>query len=244
VLSLSELRLGSFVLRTPAVCGAVMGRDVREMGRAVARARKMGADLVELRADTLEEVQGWHRLVKGDFPIIFTNRPRREGGEFRGGERERVEILQEAIERHVACVDVEFSTPAGLRKRVISAAKREGVSVLVSWHDFSKTPAVVALKARAKKMAAAGGDLVKLVTFANSVVDSIRVLDFLVEVQEEISVPAVAFAMGEAGRMTRIASLLLGSPFTYASVGRMTAPGQFDVAETRRLLSRLMPREG
>lgn len=241
---MSELKLGRLVIKTPAVCGVVEGRNVREMGRAVSLALKKGADLVELRIDSLEDKEGWQKILKDDLPLIFTHRPVREGGAFSGTEEKRVGIILEAIENQVPCVDLEFHTPKPQRDKVVTAARREGVSVLMSWHDFSMTPAIKVLKRMAGKMVKAGGDVIKVVTMARDPTDSMRVLDFLVDVQDEISVPVVAFAMGEAGRITRIASLILGSPITYASVGRPTAPGQFDVTETKSLLQKLMPREG
>jgi len=239
---LGALRLGRHVLKTPAVCGAVLAKNIRVMSSAVSRALEQGADLVELRVDGLQNQEGWKRLLRGGFPMILTNRPRREGGVFLGSEEKRVKTILEAIEGNVPCVDIEFSTPEKLRNRVVSAANRAGVSVLMSSHDLSVTPAVKVLREQVKKMAEAGCDLAKVVTFAQNPSDSMRVLDFLVEVQDEVSVPVIAFAMGDAGKITRIASLLLGSPITYASVGRTTAPGQLGVAETKQLLRRLMPK--
>lgn len=239
---MDELRLGKLVLKIPAVCGAVQGKSVREMERVVALALRKGADLVELRMDGLEDKGGWQKMLKDNLPFIFTNRPKREGGTFSGTEEERLGIILEAIEKQVPCVDVEFSTPKSLRDRVVATARREGVTVLMSWHDLTGTPPIGVLKEMARKMERAGGDLIKVVTTARDPSDAVRVLDFLVEVQDAISVPVVSFAMGEAGRITRIASLMLGSPFTYASVGRPTAPGQLDVAETKMLLQKLMPK--
>lgn len=244
VLSLKEFKLGRFVLEAPAVCGAVEGRDVREMSRAVSLALKKGADLVELRMDSLENRENWQSILKDGLPLIVTHRPKREGGAFSGSEKLRVDLILEAIESQVPCVDIEFSTPRALRDEAVATAKREGVSVLISWHDFSTTPGIGVLNKMAREMARAGGDLIKVVTTARDPSDSIRVLDFLVNIQDKIPVPVVAFAMGEAGRITRIANLILGSPFTYASVRRPTAPGQFDVAEIKLLLQKLMPREG
>ncbi|MEM4188839.1 MAG: type I 3-dehydroquinate dehydratase, partial [Candidatus Hadarchaeum sp.] len=125
---MSELKLGRFVVKTPAVCGAVEGRDVHEMKRAVSLALKKGADLVELRMDSLGEKEGWQKILKNHLPLIFTHRPKREGGTFSGAEEERIGIILEAIENQVPCVDLEFSTPKPLRDKVVTAARREGVS--------------------------------------------------------------------------------------------------------------------
>jgi 3-dehydroquinate dehydratase-1 len=46
--------------------------------------------------------------------------------------------------------------------------------------------------------------------------------------------------MGEAGRLSRIAAPLFGSPIVYAAAGEATAPGQFDVTTTKRLLHELI----
>ncbi len=236
---MGELKLGKRVLKTPAVCGAVMGEDVDDMASAVSLAMKQGADLVELRIDSLRDREGWNDLLRMGPPTIFTNRPKREGGTFRGTEGARIDMIVEAIENGVPCVDLELSTTQRLRNRVVKAAKENGVSVLMSHHDFSATPSVEALIGVAKKMARFGGDLIKVVTFANNMAASMRVLDFLIDVQGEVTVPVIAFAMGEAGRISRIASLLMGSPFTYASVGEPTAPGQLGVVETKQLLLKL-----
>ena len=41
--------------------------------------------------------------------------------------------------------------------------------------------------------------------------------------------------MGDAGRISRILCMHLGSPFTYVSPGRPVAPGQFSLEEVKRL---------
>lgn len=236
---MGELKLGKSFLKTPAVCGAVMGENVDEMESAVSFAVKQGADLVELRIDSLKNSEGWKKLLHLGPPTIFTNRPKHEGGWFRGTERERIGIISEAIESGVSCIDLELSAPTRLRNHVVKKAKERDISVLMSYHDFSTTPSLKYLIGIAKKISEAGADLIKIVTTAKSTSDSMRILDFLIDVQEMIALPVVAFAMGEEGRLSRIASLLLGSPLTYASVGKPTAPGQLGIAETKQLLSRL-----
>ncbi len=237
---MGELKLGKHLLRTPAVCGAVVGKDVAEMRSAISRAIKQGADLIELRVDSLQNREGWNKLLRKDLPFIFTNRSKNEGGAFKGSEEKRVEIILDAVGRGVSCVDIELSTPERLRDRVVSEAKRAGVTVLMSHHDFSATPSVEVLIDLASKMAETGCDLVKVVTLAQNLADSMRVLDFLIDAQGEVDVPVIALAMGEAGRVTRITAPLLGSPITYANVGKATAPGQLEVAETKKLLRKLV----
>ncbi len=237
---MKTFKLGKHELRTPAVCGAVIGQNIETMRASVARAINQSADLIELRIDGLHDSTGWEKLLPVKVPVILTNRPEREGGSFKGDENKRVEVLLQGIARGVSCIDIEFSTPEPLRERVMSQAKKSGIAVLMSHHDFSLTPSIEVLTDMAKRLVGAGCDLAKIVTFAGDRKDALRILDFLAQVQDEVAVPLIAFAMGDAGRITRIAAPVFGSPIVYAAAGEATAPGQFDVATMKRLLSELI----
>lgn len=241
---MGELKLGRHRIRTPAVCGAVIGGTVGEMMAAASRGVKQGADLIELRFDGLRRKDGIEKLIRKNVPTIFTNRPKREGGRFVGREDKRVSYILDAIASGVSCVDIELSTPGGLRSKLVSEAKRSGVSVMMSWHDFSGTPPVGRMGNILRRMVKAGCDLAKVVTLAENPADAFRVLDLLMRVQNEVPLPVIAFAMGDAGRITRIAAPIFGSPITYANVSRRTAPGQLDVATTKRLLREFIPMGG
>jgi len=220
-----------------------MGLNIKTMQAGAAKAIDQGADLIELRIDGLRDPTGWEKLLPLKLPVILANRPDREGGNFKGDENERVKVLLQGIARGVSCVDIEFSTPEPLRERVVSRAKKSGIAVLMSHHDFSSTPSIEVLTEMTKRLAGAGCDLAKIVTFADDRKDALRVLDFLAQVQDEVAVPIIAFAMGDAGRITRIAAPVFGSPIAYAAAGEATAPGQFDVVTMKRLLSELIPKE-
>lgn len=233
---METLKLGKHKLRVPAICASVIGSNVDVMVAGVARAIEKKADIVEIRLDGLRKQLGWEKLLKVDVPLILTNRAEREGGHFKGGERTRVDHLLKGIAGGVACVDIELSTSKPLLNEVVKAAKTQGTSLLITHHDFNETPSIDSLVSIAKRMADAGCDIVKIVTFAKSPRDALKVLDFLTQVPDSVAVPVVAFAMGEAGRLSRIAALIFGSPIVYAAADEPTAPGQFDVETTRRLL--------
>ena len=59
--------------------------------------------------------------------------------------------------------------------------------------------------------------------------------------RDALKVDVVAFCMGPPGRWSRIACLLLGSPWTYVRLvgGAEAAPGQYTALETRALLDML-----
>lgn len=240
---MGELKFGRHRLRTPAVCGCVIGKNLDEMREGVSRAVKQGADLVELRIDDMRSKIAWEGLIQRDLPTLLANHPEREGGYFRGGEEDRVKLLLEGIERGVSCVDIELSTPKKLRELVVSKAKKSGVTVLMSHHDISKTPPPESLMKVTKDLEEAGCDIAKIVTFAESPSDALHMLDFLVQAQGKVTVPVVAFAMGDSGRITRFVAPIFGSPIIYAAALKKTGPGQLDVATMKQWTRELMLKE-
>ena len=76
--------------------------------------------------------------------------------------------------------------------------------------------------------------MVKIVTVAKNVSDASRLLS-LYSIRSEIKI--IAFCMGDPGKFSRILCLHLGSPFTYVSLGKAIAPGQFSVDEIKSLQS-------
>jgi len=72
---------------------------------------------------------------------------------------------------------------------------------------------------------------IKIVTTANSIKDTVSVLSLYKKQKSGL----IAFAMGDYGRVSRILCLHLGSPFTYVSLGKPVAPGQFSLDEIKSL---------
>jgi len=233
---METLKLGKHKLWVPAICASVIGGDVDAMATGTAKAIEQRADIIEIRLDGMRKHMGWEKLLKVDVPLILTNRAEREGGHFKGEERTRVDHLLKGIAGGVACVDIELSTSKPLLGEVVKAAKTQGTSLLITHHDFNETPSIDSLVSIAKRMADAGCDIAKIVTFAKTHRDALTVLDFLTRVPDSVAVPVIAFAMGDAGRLSRIAAPLFGSPIVYAAADKTTALGQFDVETTRRLL--------
>ena len=73
---------------------------------------------------------------------------------------------------------------------------------------------------------------VKIVTTAKSVNDATQVLQLY---SKKGKTNLIAFSMGDAGRISRILCLYLGGPYTYVSLGKPVAPGQFSVDEVKKI---------
>ena len=193
------------------------------------------SDIAEVRFDYLK---------KSDIPIVLedikknlsrcvcTLRPKSEGGLFIGKEDERKSILRLLAEYNPFLLDVEFNT-IQKDKKLVRYLKKTKCRILVSWHDFKKTPSDSQLKNKFNKMRKFS-NMVKIVTVAKNVSDASRLLS-LYSIRSEIKI--IAFCMGDPGKFSRILCLHLGSPFTYVSLGKAIAPGQFSVDEIKSLQS-------
>ena len=109
-------------------------------------------------------------IVKKDLnKIVCTLRPKTEGGKFSGSEKERIAILKLIAEYNPFLLDVEFNTlkrNTSLRKYLKSTKTK----LLVSWHDFKKTPSSAELKNKMSQMSKFSSN-VKIVSTAKSTND-------------------------------------------------------------------------
>ncbi len=205
--------------------------------RAVEEGKRL-ADLIELRVDYLRNAELEKLLKAGERPLIVTNRRKAEGGRYRGDEKKRLAILRQAVDLGAAFVDVEMRTERTSLRELIK--NKNGTRMILSSHDFQRTPSPSALRKLLDRMMRQGADVAKIATFAQSWDDNLKVLA-LIPYARKRGQAIVTFCMGEKGKMSRIFSPLMGAAWTYASLGRRraSAPGQLTVKEMREIWERL-----
>lgn len=184
-----------------------------------------GAELVELRLDYLQRIPNLGRILNGrPTPVIVTCRRKEDQGRWNLSEEDRLMVLRSAIVAGVEYVDLEVDVATRIRR--YGKTKR-----IVSWHNFQETPDD--LEARYAEMCKLDADIVKIVTFANSPKDCVRMLKLV----RQAKVPTVGFCMGEFGAPSRILCGKYGSPFTYATFSRdrEVAPGQLVFEDMARI---------
>lgn len=201
------------------LCVAVSEPTV-EAARAAAGRACRWADLVEIRADAIRDLQVEALLGGKPCPILFTLRTRAEGGAYDGPEGARLETLCEAAQLGADYVDVEFSS---YWKAVLDAVPKE--RVILSHHDFQGTPDD--LTAVVDAMAATGAGVVKVATRARSLADNLTI-ERLLRHATECGIRLVALAMGREGIPSRVLGPSWGSWMTFASLpgSAGTADGQ------------------
>ncbi|MBQ6179594.1 MAG: type I 3-dehydroquinate dehydratase [Bacteroidales bacterium] len=185
--------------------------------------------MAEIRLDRcpLDEDEISELFSSSDTPLIATCRVAGDGN----GSWEQAEAkLQAAIEAGAAFIDVEIEAPKEMGKRLRRSCSEFGTRMIRSCHFFDGTPSLEVLRETAERCRKFGGEIIKIAVSAGSEDDANRVLTLYNEFDEG---RLVAFAMGEAGRMSRLECLRLGSPFTYAALNSVeaAAPGQWPYSE-------------
>ena len=191
------------------------------------------SDYVEVRLDFLkiEQIPEALEIIKNDLnKIVCTLRPKTEGGKFPGNEKERIAIIKLIAEYSPFLLDVEYNTLKN-DTALVKYLKSTKTKLLVSWHDFKKTPSTAELKKKLSQMSKFSSN-VKIVSTAKSTNDSTRMLELYSKKGKN---NLISFAMGDFGRISRILCLYLGSPYTYVSLGKAIAPGQFSVDEIKKI---------
>ncbi|KKH49393.1 type I 3-dehydroquinate dehydratase [Methanosarcina sp. 1.H.A.2.2] len=239
-------QIGPFDLEKKTAVVAVILEKPLETSK---KAAEKGADILEIRLDLLgirdlERAAEIIREIKSEagLPVIATNRSRAEGGKWEGTEEDRTGLLTYSLSLKDGpdAVDIELSASREERDKVIKAAKDHGKTVIVSSHDFSKTPSPQEMKAILTEMFLAGADIAKLAVMPQSMEDVLNLLRITLDLRKE-GKSVCTISMGKPGKHTRVVAPLYGSVLTYGSVesGAAAAPGQLPVDEVKKIMEML-----
>ncbi|NUM54815.1 MAG: type I 3-dehydroquinate dehydratase [Candidatus Hydrogenedentes bacterium] len=207
---------------------------------SIARAVELGMHIAELRIDQFANRGADHVLdeiakFKG-IPVLATIRSAAEGGNWADNDEIRFDLYKRILP-HVDAVDIELSSKA-IVSDVVSAAHAHGKPVVLSFHDFAKTPPLDALNAIARDARDAGADIAKVAAMCHSQDDVRALTRFTLDNAEE---GVVVVGMGPIGVATRVLFPALGSLFTFAAYGEGTAPGQLQLEQMAEIFAEIYP---
>jgi 3-dehydroquinate dehydratase-1 len=180
-----------------------------------------GLDLAEIRMEDMSLAEGdIQRIFSQPLKLIATCRPGHSSDEI------RMQYLVSAIRAGASYVDVEIESESAWKREIIQEAQRRRCQVIMSFHDYEKTPGLERLKAIISQCFAEGADIAKIACMVRSEHDNARLLGLLTRRQHRNKL--LVIGMGEKGKITRIVAPFFGSPFSYASLskGKETAEGQ------------------
>lgn len=241
--------------RYPVVCAPLVGRTPDQLLAEAAAVAAKGPDLLEWRVDFFEGIGDGPQVVElasrikhvaGGLPLLFTRRSSREGGERIAINEAQVVALYRAVceSGHVDIVDFEMSNDAGDVRALRDMARAHGVQLILSFHDFARTPAQEAICQRFALAESLGADIAKVAVMPKTMGDVLTLLAATLQSSREVGIPLVSMSMGPLGAMTRACGWAFGSALTFAVGASSSAPGQMaieDVAAAIALLQKAMP---
>jgi 3-dehydroquinate dehydratase I len=222
------------------ICASIPADNPESLRDKINRAFSFGANYIEIRFDFLD-LSDMEEALKIAENIrekaVFTLRTPTEGGKFKGNNNDRIEWLKKLAMAKPMLLDIEYTTIRS-NDDLANYCKTQKIPVLLSWHDFEKTPPKDQLRCMLEKMRVYSNHI-KMVTTAINIVDALRILDLYENAAES---NLIAFSMGEAGIISRIMCTIIGkSPFTYAALEESIAPGQLTVVQMRDIYDKISP---
>ncbi|KAF2545096.1 hypothetical protein F2Q70_00023883 [Brassica cretica] len=224
-----ETEIGSQeITKNPSlICAPVMADSINKMVTETCKARELGADLVEIRLDSLKGFNPLEDLKtiikKSRLPTLFTYRPKWEGGQYDGDDNERLDVLRLAMELGADYIDVELQVASEFIKS-IKGKKPKNFRVIVSSHNYQNTPSLEDLNDLAVSIQRAGADIVKIVTTAVDITDVARMF----HITSNSQIPTIGLVMGQRGLMSHILCSKFGGYLTFGTLesGKVSASGQ------------------
>jgi 3-dehydroquinate dehydratase-1 len=234
----------------PAVCAPLVGRTRSALLAEAAAVAAKAPDLIEWRVDFFEgiadtpavvQLAGELRQAAGGIPILFTRRSRREGGEPIPLDEPQVLALYLAVcaSGSVDAVDYEAANDPALLAELREAARRHGLALFLSFHDFNGTPPLGELVQRFEQAERLGADVAKVAVMPRSERDVLVLLEATLQASQKLRVPVVSMSMAGLGALTRVCGGAFGSALTFAVGGAPSAPGQLPIEDVRAGLALL-----
>lgn len=196
------------------------------------------ADIAEIWLDHIKDLDIKSLLKNKSLPVLCVCKKSNDKGKFKGSYPEMIEILKEASKNGANYIDIPHSAVR------FSKFDFRSSKLIVSYHNFKKTPALKVLLKKAIEMKKSGADLragaciVKIATMANSLEDTFTIISLAQLLQAE-KIPHILIAMGQKGILSRVLTPFLGGTMMFTPLNKKgaTASGQLTVSELKKAWS-------
>lgn len=206
-------------------------------------------DVVEWRVDYYNERDDFDKVIDvlpalkeelGEKQLLFTFRTLEEGGEAEISLPRYQELcLMVAQSKQVDLIDIELARVEYLGRQFIQNIKKEDVKVILSNHDFEKTPDDATLIFRIGVMHQFGADIGKIAAMPQTLQDVLRMMGLVTKARGFYQLPLAIISMGDLGKISRISAGVTGSVLTFGAIGEVSAPGQIPVTELTQMIKNL-----
>ena len=178
----------------------------------IRQANASAADSIEIRTDLYPKAQFSSLLAKCRKPVIFT---------IKTPQTVLLDFIDHPVVRYV---DIDYRLTQQIRDFL--DVRPAHVKLIVSFHDFQKTPTWQQMQQRVKQLRRWRPDIIKVATMIRHFDD----LGIIMRLQKHYGKKIIAIGMGDLGIMTRIYNRAF---CTYArlSSDKAIAPGQTTVTQ-------------
>ena len=231
------------------VCVPIVAKDdeeiIAQVEKIVEKNKSARIDIAEFRADYYSGLNNYGMLENllsrihiilnnAGIRLLFTIRSHEEGGEKLSFTSPTVNEINLYVAQNELSdyIDVEHFSEKDSANRVIMAAREHNIIIILSSHDFEKTPSFDEMVERYKDMKERHADIIKLAVMPQNEQDVDNLLEAVsLTYQTYPDIQIVGISMGELGRRTRIEGYKYGSYLTFAIIDKASAPGQVSVDE-------------
>lgn len=231
----------------PKICVPLVEKNKQAFLDSTKELKNIDLDLVELRIDHFEEVENLDevkelvkclREILDETPILFTFRSLKEGGEKEVSvDYYKTLNIEIAKTGYVDLIDVELFTGDDIVKEIVLEAHNLNVKVVMSNHDFDKTPEREEIVKRLCKMQELNADLPKIAVMPKSTTDVLTLLCATDDmVTKYAKTPIITMSMAGLGVISRLSGETFGSALTFGAAKVASAPGQVEVNKLSEIL--------
>ena len=247
--TVKNLHIGQLPVKT------IVPITAKTADQAIAQAKVIAAnadvDLAEFRIDLLDFAADSKKVIAlgqelnailKDKPLIATIRTHNEGGKLTVTDQEYEKIYREYLKKpFMQLLDIEMFRDAKTVDSLTKLAHQHNVLVIMSNHDFDKTPAQQEIENRLLKQDQMGADILKIAVMPKTKQDVYTLMNATLNVSEKSKKPLLTMSMGQLGTISRIATANMGGSMSFGMIGEASAPGQIDVTQLKQFLKTVQP---
>ncbi len=201
-------------------------------------------DLLSFASDTKQVIALGHELKKilGNKPMIATIRTKSEGGQLEISDADYGKTYQAYLKNpFMDWLDVEMFRDQKVVSEIVQKAHQKKVLIVMSNHDFQKTPSQDEIEKRLLKQDQMGADVLKIAVMPKSKQDVFTLMNATLKVSQQTTKPLLTMSMGQLGTISRVATANMGGSYSFGMIGQASAPGQIDVTKLKQILQTVQP---
>ncbi len=232
----------------PLVCTPLVGRTLTALLAELAMVLPKQPDVLEWRVDYFDAIGDTTAVIAsaraikqaaGNIPVLFTRRSTLEGGEKIAINEDQVIAMYTAVceSKSIDLIDYEMANDAANIARVRTAAKANNIKLVLSFHNFSYTPALETLVAKFLTADQLGADVAKVAVMPRDLDDVLTLLTATRAASKKLRIPLISMSMGPFGAVTRLFGWTFGSALSFAVGASSSAPGQVPIEDLNTVLT-------